>query len=184
MLMFLSVIDSVEDRDLLEQIYIRYKKELFYTAYDILRDSYEAEDVVQNAIIKLVDYLDQDLKVECNKTRCLLVIIVRSQSINIYNQKKNRKTMLVETYDDSATEDIDHNPENFILRMDNITEVAEALSKINKGYTDILTLKYTYEYTNGEIASMLGLKEDNVRQRLVRARKALYGILSGGDFHV
>jgi len=51
--------------------------------------------------------------------------------------------------------------------------MAKNLSEINPSYADILTLKYTYEYSNAEIAGMLSISEANVRKRLSRAKKAL-----------
>jgi len=70
-------------------------------------------------------------------------------------------------------------PELTILRLDQSHEMARLLAKINHGYADILALKYTYEYTNDEIASMLSISEENVRKRLERAKKALKKIIEG-----
>ncbi len=64
------------------------KKIAYWTAYDILKDHYEAEDVVQDAMIKVANIIDGIEDVNCNKTRALIVIIVRNLSFNIYNRRK------------------------------------------------------------------------------------------------
>lgn len=82
--MLLMVIENEKIRSGLEGIYNLYSKHLWYIANDILRDEYEAEDVVQTAFIKVSEYLDENTDIRCNKTRGLIVIIVRNIAINIY----------------------------------------------------------------------------------------------------
>ncbi|KAB3535525.1 sigma-70 family RNA polymerase sigma factor [Alkaliphilus pronyensis] len=84
MLIFLAVIDDVVKRDKLEEMYVLYKKDLIYTAYKILGDYHEAEDVVQTAILKVSEHLDKLQDINCNKTRSFIVVIVRNLVINIY----------------------------------------------------------------------------------------------------
>ena len=181
MILFLNVIEDDHLRGLLEEVYLLYKKELVYIANDILHDYHEAEDVVQTAVIKFSDYLDKNLDPKCHKTKALIVIIVRNLSINIYNQRKNRKTTIVEELPDFSQEDPEMMPEISIIRLDQSREMAKRLSDINTGYADILTLKYVYEHENSEIADILLITEANVRKRLSRAKKALKGVIEGDD---
>ncbi|NLL69722.1 MAG: hypothetical protein GX238_01170 [Epulopiscium sp.] len=78
MIIFLLVIQDEEVRNKLEELYILYHKEMFYVAYSILKDSQEAEDVVQEAIIKLSTCMNKIDKANCNKTRGFVVIVVRN----------------------------------------------------------------------------------------------------------
>ena len=59
MLIFAMLVSSEEDRTKLEQIYIKYKKLMYYIAMDILKDTHESEDVVQNSIIKTAKYIEK-----------------------------------------------------------------------------------------------------------------------------
>lgn len=81
------VMDNEPVRNKIEEIYREYRKLLFYTAYSILKDYHEAEDVVHMAIIKVCEYLDKIDDIKCNKTKAFLVIIVRNIAINVYNKK-------------------------------------------------------------------------------------------------
>ncbi|PKM50173.1 MAG: sigma-70 family RNA polymerase sigma factor [Firmicutes bacterium HGW-Firmicutes-7] len=182
MLIFLNVIDHEIIRNHLEKIYHYYSKDLWYIANDILNDPYEAEDVVQVALIKISDYLDEQSDVRCNKTKGLIVIIVRNLSINIYNQRKRRATINIDELDEVIQDETNVSPELNVLRLDQSRQIAKHLSKINKRYADILTLKYTYEYTDQEIAGILCISEGNVRTRLARAKKALEKVL-GGEYY-
>jgi len=179
MILFLNAIEDEHLRSLLEEVYLLYRKDLLYIANGILHDYHEAEDVVQTAIIKFSDYLDKNMSPKCHKTKALIVIIVRNTSINIYNQRKNRKTAKVEALNEQAQQDQSMMPEISVLRLDQSGEMAKRLSEINTSYADILTLKYTYEYLDMEIADMLSINEANVRKRLSRARMALKDLLEG-----
>lgn len=180
MLLFLSVIEDRVLQSRLEEAYHLYKKDLLYIANGILHDYHESEDVVQSAFIKFADYIDEDLDVKCHKTKALIVIIVRSLSINIYNQRKKRRNANIDDLEEVLQDDVTISPEVNVLRLDKTRDMAKNLSEINVSYADILTLKYTYEYTNSEIAGMLSISEANVRKRLSRAKEALKKIIEGG----
>ncbi|MBF4694958.1 sigma-70 family RNA polymerase sigma factor [Fusibacter sp. Q10-2] len=59
MLIFLMNIKNTEERDTLEKLYLKYHKRMFYIVNGILKDSYESQDVVQTAILKMVNYIDK-----------------------------------------------------------------------------------------------------------------------------
>ncbi|EGT4060805.1 sigma-70 family RNA polymerase sigma factor, partial [Clostridioides difficile] len=57
MLIYLSIIDSEEEKDKFEKIYEKYKKLMFYIANQILQDEQLSEDAVHNAFLKIIDNL-------------------------------------------------------------------------------------------------------------------------------
>lgn len=171
----LSLFMIIEDENIhnkLEELYLLYYKEMFYVAYSILKDYHEAEDVVQNTIIKLLSRLEKIETVRCNKTRDFLVIIVRNLSINIYKLRKQRKSIPIDDLIESLPKN-DISPELHILRLEQAKNVAKLLAKLDDAYADILALKYSYEYSNSEIAELINTTEGNVRVKLHRARQAL-----------
>lgn len=172
---FLMVFEDQEVRSKLEQIYILYRKTGFWTANNILKDIYEAEDVVQEAIIKMSSKIDKIDEINCNKTRGLFVIIVRNLSINIYNRRKKISST---PYDDKLEVSSDDlSLDEHIIKLENAKLIADKLEKINSSYADILTLKYYHEYSNAEISELLNITEVNIRARLHRARLAIKEIL-------
>ncbi|MCT4597150.1 MAG: RNA polymerase sigma factor [Vallitalea sp.] len=175
MVVFLMVIEDENIRNKLEELYLLYHKEMFYVANNILNDYYEAEDAVQNAILKISSQLEKISQVKCNKTRAFLVIIVRNISINIYRQRKSRSTTLIDDIEIMPDDDI--TPELHVIRLEDAEKIAKLLAKIDSSYADILALKYFYEYSNTTIANLLDLKEGNVRVKLHRARQAMKKLL-------
>jgi len=177
MLLFDIVIDNDFDRNKIEQIYITYKKLLFYIAYSILKDYHEAEDVVHMAIIKICNHLDKIEEIECNKTKAFLVIIVRNIAINVYKKKRRISDIDMERLTD--LEDYNVNPEEYMLKIENADWIAQKLALINPEYADVLVLRYTYQFSIEEIAYLLNTTEGNVRVKIHRAKKALHEIMKG-----
>jgi len=180
MLFFDIVIDDDNVRKKIEQIYNLYKKLLFYTAYSILKDYHEAEDVVHMAIIKICNHLDKIEEIECNKTKAFLVILVRNIAINVYNKKRRITDIDMERLTDLEDENI--NPEEYMLKVENAEWIARKLASINPEYADVLVFRYTYQFTIEEIAYLLNTTEGNVRVKIHRARKALHEIMKGEYF--
>lgn len=180
MVPFLLIIEDTVIRSKLEHIYNNYKNIAYWTAYNILKDHHEAEDVVQDAIIKISTLIDGIKDTNCNKTRALIVIIVRNLSINIYNRRKK----IVLTYsDDEKLVSEDSGLDEEMIRLEQVKWIAELLGKINSSYGDILVLKYYYEYSNTEISNMLGITEGNIRVRLHRAKAAIKELIEKGGFN-
>lgn len=179
MLAFLLTLDEGEKRDKLEELYLTYRKELYHVAYQVLKNYHDAEDVLQNAFIKIYKYMDRITELQCNKTRAYLVIIVRRLAFDRYKEKKKMVPVdfLEETEEDAASSS---SLDDYVLRMELGKELAKALQRINSGYADLLTLKYFYELDNTEISELTNITLPNVSVKLTRAKAALRRILSEG----
>jgi RNA polymerase sigma-70 factor (ECF subfamily) len=63
---------------------------------------------------------------------------------------------------------------------ENIERLYEAISQLPDGYREPITLYYLNGHNCAGVAETLGISEDAVRSRLVRARLRLHEILSEG----
>ena len=176
MLPFLMAIEDVESRDLLEKIYRAYHKEMFYIANDILKNSHDASDVVQTSIIKLIPYIEKINDVKCNKTKYLIVTIVKNTAIDLYRKKNNHPLLEIEVAED-IPDSISESMEDIIIRLGDAKMLAEKLVKLSPEYADILTLKYYFEFEDKEIAEILKISHVNVRVRLSRAKSHLRNLM-------
>ena len=61
MLIYLSMIETPESRSKFETIYETYKQLMFYIANNILHDARDAEDIVHEAFLKIIEILDLSL---------------------------------------------------------------------------------------------------------------------------
>ena len=176
MIAFLMTIENERVRNKLEEIYLTYYRDMFVTAYSILKDHHEAEDMVQDAVLRLSKNLNKISDIKCKKTRSYLVIIVRNLSLNAYNK---RKGIAMIEHDEIKRLP---NPEELLIeehmiRLDMRNEMAKYISQLQEPYADILTLRYYYEYDITEISEVLEITENNVSVRVLRALSALKKIL-------
>jgi DNA-directed RNA polymerase specialized sigma subunit, sigma24 homolog len=91
MLIYLSLLDTEEDISKFEEIYNTYKKQMYYTANNILKDSHLAEDAVHNAFLRIINNLEKIQDINSHKTKGLIVIIVKNASIDIYRKNKKKE---------------------------------------------------------------------------------------------
>ncbi len=61
----------------------------------------------------------------------------------------------------------------------NKDEIVYLLKDVKKEYKEIFLLKYYYDFSYEEIASILGIQVDSVKQKLYRARKLIHSKIGG-----
>lgn len=171
MLIYLSLLDSEEEISKFELIYSTYKKQMYYTANNILKDSHLAEDAVHNAFLRIINNLEKIEDINSHKTKGLIVIIVKNVSIDIYrkNKKERDNTIFIDDLDDiNGYDEINKNE---------IGDLEIAISKLPENYKQVFLLKFSHELTDNEISEILDIKPDNVRKRIFRGREKLKNIL-------
>lgn len=177
MLLFLTAIEDENVRSKLEALYMKYREDMFKVAYRVLDDYQLAQDAVQMAFINIMDNLDKIDEIYCNMTRAFVVIIVRNISINLYRKRKKQNDMLLEDIEDilsDGSETIDE----MIINAEMFSQVLSKIRELRTPYSDIISLKYFYHYSDSEIAKLLSITQENVRVRLHRSRQNLIKLLS------
>ncbi len=182
MLLFLTMIDSDEDKSKFEVIYENYRNLMFFVAKKILYSDSDAEDAVQDAFIRIINNLDKIEDPKCHKTKNLIVIITKRIAIDIYRSKSKYITV-------SETDELDLNELNNVSsgsefdKVDENIDISYAISKLPDRYRDVLLLKYYNDYTDSEIAEILTTSEANVRKLLERSRKKLGNMLGEDGYN-
>ncbi|MCC0654869.1 sigma-70 family RNA polymerase sigma factor [Clostridioides sp. ES-S-0005-03] len=172
MLLYLTIINSEEERNKFEDIYIKYKKLMFYVANQILKDEALSEDAVHNAFLKIIDNLDKINDVNSPKTKGFVVIIVKRISINIYNKRKR------EEINDINDESYKFNSLDLsIEKLGNYSHLGDALKKLSETDLQVILLKYSHGFSTKEISKILNIKEVNLYKKNKRALEKLKKIL-------
>lgn len=172
----LAMLDGNDEKSKFESLYFTYRKLMFHVANGILNDEGLAEDAVHQAVLKILENFDKVGEISCHKTKSYVVTIVRNTAINMYNSRKRHSAVPIEEAAFCIVEEKSERP-------DDLDRLAEAVLKLPTIYKDTLKLKYVQEFSNAEIAAMLGVSEAAVRKRLERARCILEEILgTEGNF--
>ena len=166
MLIYLAMIDSPDDQAKFERVYNKYRYLMLHVANKILQNHHDAEDVVHQAFIAVIENLEKIIEIDSPKTRSYIVIITERKAIDLMRQNNRRQTL--ELNKDIAGVEIP-------FEMDN--PVATAIAKLPAHYREVLLLRFNNGFTTREIASILSISNSGVRKMIVRAKKALQELL-------
>lgn len=84
MLIYLQMLESPEEKSILEQIYLEYRGLMYHVAYEILHNEQDAEDAVHHAFVKIAENIKKITDPVCPKTHSYVVTIVEHQAIDQY----------------------------------------------------------------------------------------------------
>ncbi|MCH1981824.1 RNA polymerase sigma factor [Ruminococcus sp. OA3] len=156
------------ENELLEQLYSRYEQKMYQVAFAVLGQEQQAEDAVQDAFVKLTKYLKRIKDVESDKTKRLLIRIIRTTSIDQY--RRNQRDAKRLTSEDALAS-------GKMISMDEMMQaedrqmIRRLLQKVPQDYLEIIKLRCYFEVSNREAAQILEISEDAAAKRLERARK-------------
>ncbi|MBO7429753.1 MAG: RNA polymerase sigma factor [Spirochaetia bacterium] len=172
--------DDKARRDLFEKIYKEVFPVVFKVSYHITKDQDAAQDVCQEAFIKLYDLVDTFPGVEDSKF--WLIRVVKNKSFNYLEHEKVKKRAFDKMkHMPSFTDDTG---EKQLLKKDAIEKVNKALEQLPENLKAPLVLREFGGLNYKEIASTLGISESNVKVRIFRAREALGKLLPVGEVYV
>ena len=149
---------------------------MFYAAKRILKNEHTAEDAVHKAFLRIIKHLDKINENDCHKTRAFLVVITEHIAIDIYRKQKRENIL---SFDELEIYIADNSlPEHEVFN-----EISYIIEKLPVNYSTVLRLKFSQGYNNSEIAQILDITKDNVRQRISRSKKKLSQLLKKeGEF--
>lgn len=164
------------------EIYRRYSRKLFNVSFRIIGDAGEAEEVMQDTILKFLrqemagqagrdgNEVGRDAKEAGSKVEGWLVKTCVRASIDVVRKKK-RERLFMEEYSDavSRTETWTDGEKETL----EIGSIKEAISELPDSYRIVLTLVLIEGFDYEEISEITGLNEGAIRTRYSRARRLL-----------
>lgn len=176
-----------EERQLFEQLYKGHRDEMYYTAYVILENVHDAEDVVQESFIAVLANLDKVKGNTPERSWNYIVTIVKNKAYNLYKKKKRR--MEEELIEWGTEELLDMDLETRVLERRLKEILAKLVKQLPDTYRDVMVLQYYYGLEYGEIARTMDTTPDNVRHISMRAKRKLKSMMIehgyfGGDRYV
>lgn len=156
------------------QLYRQYCDGMFIVAMRFMKDSMEAEDIVQEAFIKAFSKLDQ-FKAEVTFGAWLKRIVI-NKCIDCLKSKKQHLLELEEVH----LKVVDSNYENEWLVDDTISleEVKDAIQRLPDKYQYVVMLYLMEGYDHQEISEILNITEVASRTQLSRGKLKLKALLT------
>lgn len=179
MLAFLLSIADEKDHCRVERIYIKYHEVMYKVALSKLSGrsnaSYEAEEAVQNAFVKIINHLQSIRFDECEeRLESYFVSIAINEAVNILRKKKSI------SLDDLPEEMI--SDDDFVAELcmrDEYERVRRAILQLDDRYRPVLFLYFVEEKSGPEIAELLEMNISTVHTTIQRGKALLLKILKG-----
>lgn len=143
--------------------YQMYSQDLFNVAYGYTRSIQDAEDIVQNVFIKLLQY-EKEFKTS-NDEKYWLIRVTINESINFVKSSYKKKIVLNEEIVRSTSDQTKENTDKEYLKY--------FVNELPDKYKSVVILFYFENLKTVEISELLKISEAAVRKRLERARDIL-----------
>ena len=138
----------------------KYKNNIYAVAFNICKNKYDAEDVVQDTFIQYLSH-KKDFQSE-QHIRAWIIRVAINKAKNKNNLFFRRNSLPLEDYMETLTFESDESHELF-----------EAVMKLPEKYRIVIHLFYYEDYSVQEIADILKITQTNVKVRLSRGRLSL-----------
>jgi RNA polymerase sigma factor (sigma-70 family) len=163
------------DRIAQRQLYEKYAGRMLVVAHRYTKATQEAEDVLQEAFIKVFK------NISSYKKECPLEFWIRKIVINTALNQNRSKIYLYPAVD---IEKMDfEQDENFSLSEFNLNELLAIIRQLAPRYQVIFNLYAIEGYTHAEIAEMLGISEGTSKSQYSRARAILQELVKEKHNH-
>ena len=169
--LIILAIEDPDDREFMAKLYLNYQRLMFSVAVKILKDEWAAEDIVQTAVEKLIDKID-DLR-EKDEIPLVNYIYATCRNLSITYKKKAERISGYAISEDDNSVDADVPPEDWIIERETLELVDIAWKLVDEQTRQVLRSKFVLEMSDAEIAADLGIKPNSVRTYVGRARNKL-----------
>ena len=156
------------------QLYNQYCDGMFTVAMRFVKDTMEAEDIVQEAFIKAFTKLDQ-YKAEVTFGAWLKRIVI-NKSIDFLKSKKQHMLELDEVH--LKVVDASYKDEWLVDDILTLDDVKEAINELPDKYQYVVKLYLIEGYDHQEIAEILNITEVASRTQLSRGKAQLKELLT------
>lgn len=146
------------------------KNELYRLALRITLNPAEAEDVVQETMMKVWNRRDEWERIESIEAFCLT--ICRNLSLDKVRRMDNQVQSLDSTIDPSDNR-VAFNPEEHAVQRDRVQLVRRLIDQLPEKQRSVMQLRDIEGKSYRDIATILNISEEQVKINIFRARRTI-----------
>jgi RNA polymerase sigma-70 factor, ECF subfamily len=176
------------DRESLANLILPYAPSMYLGALRLTRNPADAEDVRQEALLKVMTRLEQFSGMpgeDRDDLRAWVSRIAANASIDVLRKRRDGKLFSLEEPNGEGDETLgtnvaarEDNPEQRFARREMRKLMADAITQLAADLRQVCLLRDVLQYSTQEVADRLGISAMAVRLRLFRARRRLREKLS------
>ena len=167
------------DYQAFEQLVSRHERRLYALAWHITHDHHDAQDVVQNAMMSVIEHLPEfrgDSSFGTWVTR-----ITVNQALKLLRSRRQRQALPLESADGDDGEfpvpqyvaDWRGEPQQVLGKRELREVLDQGIKQLSEGQRLVFVLRDVEGFNVAETAEALGISPANVKVRLLRARLSL-----------
>jgi RNA polymerase sigma-70 factor (ECF subfamily) len=150
----------------IEQLFREHSHMLYCTAYSMLGNTSDAEDILQTLFLRL---LRREVLPDLTANpRGYLYRAAVNLSLTLIRSRKRE-----ELTGDHRRLDTPVDPHRPDEAEDAARRLTEAIAELNPDDAQVIILRYIHKHSDAEIARLLGMKRGTVAMRLFRSRRRL-----------
>ena len=171
-------IQDESDRTYMEWIFQTYHRLMYHYIMDVLHDSWQADDVMQESVVKLIHKIDVLRRLSESKRRNYIITTAKNTAISYLRRESIRKGI---AYDDWAKDCIgtqsEEDPEALVLRQEEMEALQLIWDDLDERSRYLLSSRYILEQSFEEMARELGVTAGSARMLLTRAKRAALALI-------
>lgn len=164
---------SIEDQVFFRQFYEDYKGFIFFTARKIVSSEEDCEDIVQDAVIRLMKNIPTLRELNDSKTAKYIAVTIKSAFFDREKKKRHKAVPIPQDYPDLL---------NSVEKMEGGLDAQRGTEFLKNALSErewlLLEGKYIVGYSQEELSSLINCSPDSVRMLLSRTRKKARSIMA------
>lgn len=175
----IMVIEEDDDRALMEYIFKNYQRLMYHTIFQIVKDSWLAEDLMQSTIENLINSIDKFRNLNRAALTAYVTSASRNTAISHLRTTKRKHQLLIDDWSAAEEQSATDTPEVLLLKKEELEIFVSVWKKLDAHSRFILYERYVLKKSYAEIGSLLGRKPDSIRMAVTRARRTALSKLKG-----
>lgn len=176
-LIFLAI-ESPQDKDFMEALYLQYNRLIFSEVKKVLKNDWDAEDVVQMVLVRLIGHISKLRTMDRDSAVNYIIVTARHTAYNFLRDNKR----VVELSFDETFDMVDEtlvSADERLIALEMIENAGMVWRSLDERSRRLLEMKYILDTSNEEIAQEFGVAANSVRMLLTRAREKLKAAMLG-----
>jgi len=175
-------IESPEDHDVITDFFIKNRLLLYTEARKYLSVQEDVEDVVYEAIARIIDKMDVFRDLLPIQQQQYGKVIVRNLSFSLLKKRARFTTVPFEDVDNYLLIDEDQLPDNLVLQQMKLEQMRSIWVLMPVEERLLLEQKYILKWSDEDLAARFGIKTQSVRMRLTRAKRRIIQLMKEHGF--
>lgn len=160
------------DKESFEKLVLKHRKNAVGFAYGILKDTYMAEDIVQESFASI--YIHRHKYKTKNTFKTFLFAVIRNKCIDFIRKNKNYSSI---NLDDTSILDTELQPQELFEQKEDLQYSIQLLNKLKQDYRTAFYLYEVERFSYKEITEIMEKSLPQIKIIIYRARKKLQKLL-------